>query len=186
MNEPIDVFYDVAGWRHEAGIVNGQRIGRSIPPPHYPTTADLTAFRSLYDADEALPGIVAADYMVGPRYPTTRMGGKSVAVTTGGAWPHEREQGIGHTHTTDTADSPLSCFTCGAGPEGTNDRREANRMRRAAWARVPEHMRRDRYAVGHAELRERLGVFEADSWHEATGAERPESEAELRAAWGDR
>lgn len=94
--------------------------------PWYPTSAELAAFRCTFDADEAMPGIVAADYMAGPRYPTTRIGSKSVSVTPGGAWPHEREHGIGYRHRQDRADDPAMLH-------GPLARREANKLRREAY-----------------------------------------------------
>lgn len=153
---------------------------------HYPTSADLAAMRQ--DFGFAL----GADWgpLISPTDPET-------CEETGRAWPHEREHGIGHRHgwqshpiTGQYRSEPGDCCPI-------NDRREANRQRREAFDRMA------RYSVRVHDTAALIAAIEtfAPVKVSANGRpdrpairtiadldreSRPESESELRFAYGDR
>ena len=80
---------------------------------HYPSSADLATFRRRILPTTGLLVLLAP--FVPPK--------------SGGAWPDEREHGIGHQYATDGC---LPDWTC----QGTIARREASCMRSAAFVRL--------------------------------------------------
>lgn len=120
----------------------------------YPSTADLAAFRRTYKLadDPGAPGYYSRD-IIEPGEPSGS-GFHPVA----GAWPHEREHGIGYRYSRDDADLAWDAPE----PDGglIQHRREASAMRSRAYARSLEY---------EGDICARCGMSRAEHWRAPDG-----------------